>query len=45
MQNERYDDSLYLLNLGMSDLLMSRPTPADQGFLRSSIAKVDPRRG
>ena len=40
-----YDDSLYLLNLGMSDLLMSRPAPADQSFLPSSIAKVDPRRG
>src|SRR6266404_7580231 len=40
-----YDDSLCLLNLGMSDLLMSRPAPADQSFLPSSIAKVDPRRG
>jgi len=36
---------LYLLNLGMSDLLMSKPTPADQSFLRSSIARVDPRHG
>ncbi len=42
---EDYDDSLYLLNLGMSDLLMSRPAPADQSFLPSSIANVDPRRG
>ncbi len=40
-----YADSLYLLNLGMSDLLMSRPAPADQSFLPSSIARVDPRRG
>ncbi len=40
-----YADSLYLLNLGMSDLLMSRPAPADQSFLPSSIANVDPRRG
>src|SRR6266403_1610148 len=45
MQNQAHDDSLYLLNLGMLDLLMSRPPPADQSFLRSSIAKVDPRRG
>jgi len=39
------DDSLYLLNLGMSDLFMSRPAPADQSFLPSSIARVDPRCG
>jgi len=26
---QNHDDSLYLLNLGMSDLLMSRPAPAD----------------
>ena len=45
VQNRVHDDSLYLLNLGMLDLLMSRPPPADQSFLRSSIAKVDPRRG
>ena len=31
------DDSLYLLNIGMSDLLMSRVTLANQGFLLSSI--------
>ena len=39
------DDSLYLLNLGMSDLLMSRPAPADQSFFPSSIARVDSCRG
>ena len=41
-----YDNSLYLLNLGTSDLFMSRPSPlaADQSFY-SSIAKVDPHRG
>ena len=43
--NQRQDDSLYLLNLGTSCLLMSRSTPADQNFLCSSIARVDPRRG
>ena len=32
-ENQCHDDSLYLLNLGTSDLLMSRPTPADQSFL------------
>src|SRR6267154_1803874 len=37
-----HDDSLYLLNLGTSDLfLMPRPAPAYQIFLRSSIARVD----
>jgi hypothetical protein len=40
-----HDDALYLLNLGMLNLLISRPTLADQSFLRSRIAKVDPRRG
>src|SRR6266481_5106866 len=40
-----FDDSFYLLNLGMSDLLMSRPAPADQSFLPSSIARVVPRHG
>ena len=40
-----YDDSLYLLNLGTSDLLISRPTPADHNFFHSSIARVDPRCG
>ena len=30
--NQREDDSFYLLNLGMSDLLISRPTPADRNF-------------
>jgi hypothetical protein len=29
---EIHDDSLYLLNLGMSDLFMSGPTPADHSF-------------
>ncbi|KAF8492375.1 hypothetical protein F5888DRAFT_1806813 [Russula emetica] len=40
MQNPVLDDSLYLLNLGMSDLLMSRPAPADQNFFHSSIARL-----
>ncbi len=44
-QDTDFDDSLYLLNLGMSHLLMSTPAPADQSFLPSSIARVDPRRG
>ena len=39
-QNQSNDDSFYLLNFGTSDLLMSRPAPADQSFLRSSIARV-----
>ena len=43
-QNVVNDDSIYLLNLGTSDLLMPRPTPADHS-LRSSIARVDPRCG
>jgi len=45
VQNHGYDDSVYLLNLGISDLLMSRPTPADYSFLPSSIARVDSHRG
>src|SRR6266478_8993078 len=44
-KNQGHDDSLYLLNLGMSDLLMSRPAPADQSFFPSSIARVDSCRG
>ena len=43
--NQRLDDSLYFLNLGTSYLLMPRSTLADQSFLCSSIARVDPRRG
>src|SRR6266566_670283 len=39
------DDSLCLLNLGTSYLLMSRPTPGDQSVLCSSISRVDPHRG
>jgi hypothetical protein len=31
-QNELNHDSVYLLNLGTSDLLMSSPTPADHSF-------------
>jgi Kelch motif len=38
------DDSLYLLNLGTSDLLMSSPTPADHGFA-FRITRVVPRCG
>ncbi len=30
--NKREDDSFYLLNLGTSNLLISRPTPADRNF-------------
>src|SRR6266403_1089110 len=45
VQFQGHDDSLYLLNLGMSDLLMVRSAPADQSFLCSRIAIVDPRRG
>jgi hypothetical protein len=44
-QNLNDDDSFYLLNLGTSDLFMSRPAPADQSFLLSSITRVDPHRG
>jgi hypothetical protein len=44
-QVEPLDDSLYLLNLGTSYLLMSRLTPADQNVLCSSISRVDPHRG
>ena len=47
LKKHGHDDSLYLLDLGTWDLLMSRPTSlaADQNFFYSSIAKVDPRRG
>ena len=38
------DDSLRLLNLSTSYLLMSRPTPADQSVLCSSISRVDAHR-
>jgi len=44
VNDQHYDDSLYLLNFGMSDLFMSS-AQADQSLLRSSIARVDPRRG
>jgi Kelch motif len=45
-QNTLNHDSLYLLNLGTSDLLMSSPTPADHSFaLHSSIARVGSRSG
>jgi hypothetical protein len=40
-QNVLNHDSLYLLNLGTSDLLMSSPTQADHS-LPSSIERVDP---
>src|SRR6266446_424219 len=43
-KNHDFDDLLYLLNLGMSHLLMSTPAPADQSVLPSSVARVDPRR-
>ena len=38
------DNSLYLLNLGTSDLLKPIPTPADRNFFHFSITRVDPRR-
>ena len=44
IQNQALDDSLYLLNLGTSDLLLSRPAPADQNVFHSNIARVDPHR-
>ena len=45
-ENQSDDDSFYLLNLGTSDFsFMSRPTPADQSFLRPSIAGMVPCRG
>ena len=39
------DDSLYVLNLGMSNILMLRPFTADESLFHSSIARVDPCRG
>ena len=50
LKKDGHDDSLYLLDFGMSDLLISRltrwatPLAADQTFY-SSIAKVDPCHG
>jgi hypothetical protein len=45
-QNQSDDDSFYLLNLGTSDPFhFTRPAPADQSFLRSSIARLVPHRG
>ena len=35
-KNQSNDDSLYLLNLGTSDLFESRPAPVDQSSLRST---------
>jgi hypothetical protein len=40
-----YGNSIYLLNLGTLEFLISRPTLADYSFLPFSIARVDPRRG
>ena len=42
--DEPLDDSLHLLNLGTSYLMMSRSTPANQSVLCSSISRVDPHR-
>lgn len=42
--SEPQDDSLYLLNLGTSNLLIFL-APADKSLLHSSITRVDPRRG
>jgi hypothetical protein len=41
-QKQVLDDSLYLLNLGMSDLLLSRPAPADQDFLAFQYRESGP---
>ena len=43
-QNQSMDNSFYLLNLGTSDLFYANTPPADQSFLRYSIARVDPHR-
>ena len=40
-----YDDSLYLLNIGTPNLLISRPTLVDWSVSGSSIARVGPRHG
>jgi hypothetical protein len=39
------DDSFYQLNLDPSDIFYVKTCSADQSFLRSSIARVDPYRG
>ena len=43
-ENRCDDESLYLLNFGMSDFLMLRHLPADESLFHSSIAGVDPHR-
>jgi hypothetical protein len=45
MEDGPLDNSLRLLNLGTSYLLMLRPTPAHQSVFCSSISRVDPHRG
>ena len=37
-----FDDSLYLLNLGTSDIFMSRPTPTDHNFFHSQYRESGP---
>ena len=47
-QDQRNDDSFYLLNLGISDIFDVKArfaALADQSFLRPSIARVDSHRG
>lgn len=39
-----YDNSIYFLNLGTLDLLISTPSPADQCFLHFSVTALDQRR-
>lgn len=41
-QNQRLDDTLYLLNLGTTDLLVLRPAPADQMFLAFQYLECGP---
>jgi hypothetical protein len=43
--NQSNDDCVFLLNLGASGLFDIKSPPADQSFLCSSIARVDPYRG
>ena len=43
-QNQSNEDSSYLLNLGMSYFLISRPASADRSLLRFRISRVDPHR-
>ena len=44
-RNQRHDDSIHFLNLGMLEPLMSTPSPTDQSFLHSSVTALDQRCG